>query len=175
VLRLAFAALPFAVTLVMDGSLNVGALVVRGSVLWTDATQPAAEQWLCAGYVAVEDSAVFNVTVVSASAIVYLKANGMSHSELGARALGGIGVINAHGPRVTIAGRPLRRTWSLLATPASAGYAVALCDRGPASPPPATVARPLRRPSARMLERLDEQGHVDRAAARPARNELARG
>ena len=41
---------PEGVALTLDSPLVVGALVVRGTVTWTDATQAAATQWLCAGY-----------------------------------------------------------------------------------------------------------------------------
>ena len=37
----------------------MGALLVRGTLVWDDTTQAgAAEQWLCAGYVAVEQHVV---------------------------------------------------------------------------------------------------------------------
>ena len=55
--------LPLTLTLIhlgpQAGPLNVGALLVRGTLVWDDTTQAgAAEQWLCAGYVAVEQHVV---------------------------------------------------------------------------------------------------------------------
>ena len=108
---------PEGTTLVMDGSLDVGALVVRGQLVWDDSTQAADAQWLCAGYIAAERSGSLHVDVVNRRAFIYLKANELTHASLGVRALGGIGQASS----VRIRGRPLRRTWSLLAEPAHAG------------------------------------------------------
>ena len=41
------------VTVTMNSNLNLAALVVNGSIVWTDASQPSSDQWLCAGYIAV--------------------------------------------------------------------------------------------------------------------------
>ena len=41
-------------TLRMETNLDVAALVVRGAIMWDDASQTADDQWLCAGYVATE-------------------------------------------------------------------------------------------------------------------------
>ena len=106
---------PAGSTLRMSGSVNVAALVVQGSVVWTDETQRVEDQWLCAGYVAVEAGATFNLTVAAARAWVYIKDNGAGHTALGARAFGGI---RGH---VSVQGRPLERTFSLLAAAAAAG------------------------------------------------------
>lgn len=67
--------IPAGMTLRMDSNLNVAALIVRGKVEWTDATQSSTHQWLCAGYVAVEEGGVFNLEVLSGkfSAWVYIK------------------------------------------------------------------------------------------------------
>jgi hypothetical protein len=100
---------PAGATLLLDGSLNVGSLVVRGSVVWTDETQPTDVQWLCAGYVAVEVGGAFNMSLGSRHAYLFIKNNGASHVDIGPRALGAVG------GAVRIAGRPMRRTWSLLA------------------------------------------------------------
>ena len=48
---------------------------------------------------------------------IYVKDNGAVHASLGARAVGAVGTLAGTGPAVEIAGRPLRRTWSLLAEP----------------------------------------------------------
>ena len=63
---------PSGTTLLLDGSLKVAALVVRGTVEWTDASQPAEEQWLCAGYVAVEVGGAWSMNVTAKRAIVYV-------------------------------------------------------------------------------------------------------
>ena len=44
---------PKGMTLTMSGDLNVAALVVNGTLTWSDTTQTANDQWLCAGYIAV--------------------------------------------------------------------------------------------------------------------------
>ena len=54
----------------------MGALLVLGTLVWDETTQAgAAEQWLCAGYVAVEGtgSMVVNLPSSSHSAFFYLK------------------------------------------------------------------------------------------------------
>ena len=112
--------IPFGATLRMDGPLNVGALLVRGTLVWDDATQAgAAEQWLCAGYVAVEAAGTMMVSLPSSShsAFLYLKNNGAVHGGgLGRRALGAVG-----GGRLELRGRALGRAWSLLAEAPAAG------------------------------------------------------
>ena len=111
---------PSGAMLRMDGPLNVGALLVRGTLVWDDATQAgAAEQWLCAGYVAVEATGTMVVSLLSSSlsAFLYLKNNGAVHSGgLGRRALGAVG-----GGRIELRGRALGRAWSLLAEAPAAG------------------------------------------------------
>ena len=106
-------------TLRMTGSLNVGALIVRGLLLWDDTTQAAgaSEQWLCAGYVAIEPGGVANISLPSRSmhGVVYIKDNGLAHPVLGTRAFGGYDGV------VSIRGSPLRRTFSLLAQAATIG------------------------------------------------------
>ncbi|KAK3268713.1 hypothetical protein CYMTET_22795 [Cymbomonas tetramitiformis] len=113
------------VTLTMDQSLDVVALVVKGKLLWDDVSQTAAEQWLCAAYVTVENNGTMRVDVRSEEkrAYIYLKDNGVRHEALGHRALGGIhSSRSAPGlPLLEIAGRTLRRTWSLLAATVTSG------------------------------------------------------
>lgn len=108
---------PANVLLRMDSNLRVGALVVRGSVRWDDTTQAVPEQWLCAGYVAFEDGSRFDMNLASSArrAFIYMQANGLSHGLLGERAFGGIR------SDLHVVGRTLRRTWSLLASPAESG------------------------------------------------------
>ena len=45
--------IPFGLTVVMNSNLNVGALVVKGKLIWNDESQEPINQWLCAGYIAV--------------------------------------------------------------------------------------------------------------------------
>lgn len=45
---------PRGLRLVMDGDLNVPALKVQGDLVWREDDQVGDEQYLCAGYVAVE-------------------------------------------------------------------------------------------------------------------------
>jgi hypothetical protein len=123
---------PSGSTLLLDGSLKVAALVVRGTVVWTDVSQPTDDQWLCAGYVAVEVGGAWSMNVTAKRAIVYVMgaavlglehqtsrrmatytsgarartANRAVHHVLGSRAFG------ATGGRLELSGRPLRRTTS---------------------------------------------------------------
>lgn len=46
---------PTGLTVTMNSNLNVAALVISGSLIWSDNTQVANAQWLCAGYIAVSD------------------------------------------------------------------------------------------------------------------------
>ena len=47
--------IPAGFTVTMTSNLNVGALVVQGTIVWSDTTQVTNEQYLCAGYIAVRD------------------------------------------------------------------------------------------------------------------------
>ena len=47
--------IPAGFTVVMNSNLNVAALVVKGSLTWTDVSQTTSNQWLCAGYIAVRN------------------------------------------------------------------------------------------------------------------------
>lgn len=114
-------------TLIMDGNLNVGALVVRGSLRWDDGTQQADVQWLCAGFIAVEGT--LELIVSNRTAFVYIKENGAIHHALGVRGIGGIGASSL----VNIRGRPLQRSWSLLAEPAAAGATELITVHEPSS------------------------------------------
>ena len=48
--------IPAGFTVTMNSNLNLAALVVKGTLLWTDVTQFSNDQWLCAGYIAVRNS-----------------------------------------------------------------------------------------------------------------------
>ena len=105
-------------TVLVSSSINVGALLIRGSVVWGDNTQEAPGLHLCAGYVVVESGGVFDLQVTDGSktAVVYIKDNGAVHSVMRSRAFGGVG-----SAEVNVVGRQMRRTWSLLSRPASQG------------------------------------------------------
>lgn len=79
---------PFGTTFQVDGSINLGALVVRGEVEWTDATQPSQDAYLCAGYVAVEGQGSWSMNLQDKGAVVYIKDNGYAHGHLRSRAFG---------------------------------------------------------------------------------------
>mmetsp|Transcript_7462 Transcript_7462/g.10983 ORF Transcript_7462/g.10983 Transcript_7462/m.10983 type:complete len:1688 (-) Transcript_7462:558-5621(-) len=116
--------IPAGMTLRMESNLNVSALTVRGKVEWTDATQSSTHQWLCAGFIAVEEGGVFNLEVLSGdlSAWVYIKDNGAMHSVLRTRVFGAVGGnVSETSTLLNVRGRPLSRTWSLLASPVLPG------------------------------------------------------
>lgn len=103
--------IPLGTTLTMNSNLDVGALIIKGSFVWTDATQNSLEQFLCAGYVAV-DGGKFNLSVVTKKAYIYIKDNNAFDPVLTKRGFGGY-----RGAIIDIKGKPLARTWSLLALP----------------------------------------------------------
>ena len=96
-------------TLIMDSNLNVFALIIRGKLLWSDLTQQTAVQWLCAGYVVVENQGAFQLSNLSPSmqSIIYIKDNGAMHPTLRSRVFGGVGSRTAtakNGPLVNMTG-----------------------------------------------------------------------
>jgi len=117
--------IPSGIVIEMNHSLNVGALIVRGSLEWNVATTGntngvAQTIYLCAGYVAVEDngSFVMDVQQPGQSAWIYIKGNGALHPSLRTRGFGGVANQNSNdNPIIDIQGRKLTRTWSLLSTP----------------------------------------------------------
>jgi len=128
--------IPEGITLVMDVNLHVAALIVKGSVLWTDETQLSRVElteedientdtntnsnsgsFLCAGYVAVESPGSWLMNLQNKNAWIYLTNNGMAHPFLRSRAFGGIG----DGSRVEVIGRDMARAWSLLSEPMLVG------------------------------------------------------
>jgi plastocyanin len=126
--------LPTGVTLLMDASINVAALRVlsHAHVRWDTATQTATHQWLCAGYVAIEGSGSSFTLDLSEdgkkNAYIYIKDNGVTHSYLRTRAFGAVASDSpaysgdlSNGPVITIKGKPIRRTWSVLAEPLLSG------------------------------------------------------
>ena len=112
---------PKGLILLMNGNLNVAALVLReGTLQWDASTQSMKDQFLCAGYIAVEGSTgefklhLSNAAGADKRAWIYIKDNGAKHYALGTRAFGSIGS-TTNKPTLDLAGRPLRRTWTLLA------------------------------------------------------------
>ena len=76
----------------ISSNLNVFALVVRGNLVWTDKTQSNSNQWICAGYIAVEGAGKFHINVQNSSqrSFIYIKDNGAVHATLRTRAFGGV-------------------------------------------------------------------------------------
>lgn len=112
------------VTLFMNSNLNVAALLVRGQVIWNDRTQRTSTQYLCAGYVVMEDYGRFNMSLVNPqhTAYIYLKDNGYAHpSNLQIRVFGGVDMSGGTKPIIDVTGRPLARTWSLMASAVAIG------------------------------------------------------
>jgi len=108
----------------MDQSLNVGALIIRGSLEWnkasTNTNGTAQTLYLCAGYVAVEGNGSFlmDIQQIRQSAWIYIKDNGAQHPDLRVRGFGGVARENSDdNPTIDIQGRKLIRTWSLLSSP----------------------------------------------------------
>jgi len=100
-------------TVAVDGGWDVGALIVKGELVVADGA------WLCAGYVVAEGAGVIRV---EDAATIFIKNNGAVHPILRARAFGSVATRGAsEKPLVDVRGRPLDRTWSLLAAPAYAG------------------------------------------------------
>ena len=114
--------LPAGTTLRVDTNLNLGALLVRGGVEWTDSTQLDASAFICAGYVAVEGQGKWEMDLQTKTAYIYLKDNGATHHTLRTRAFGGHAEnFGEDNPTIDIKGREMKRTWSLLSQPLSQG------------------------------------------------------
>jgi len=118
--------LPDELTLQMDGNLNVGALIVRGVLKWTASTQSSSssDQFLCGGYIVVEGNGSFDMDLNSSDETqqrtgwIYIKNNGAVHPELRSRSFGTSKErLSSDNPTMTIRGRTLGRTWSLLSEP----------------------------------------------------------
>jgi len=122
----------------MTSSLNLSALIVRGELYWRGADQAEMEQWIYAGYVAVEGEGKFIMNLSGdgsgggsggsgKNGWIYIKDNGAVHPVGRERFFGGAATHHAAygqgkpGPTVEITGRELTRTWSLLSKPLSAG------------------------------------------------------
>lgn len=104
------------VTLIMDTSLILGALIVKGRLVWNDSSQSHQDQYLCAGYMVAEENGRFELSLTSPKqkAWIYLRNNGAIHPTLRSRVLGSFASGYNHNPYLEIQGRPMTRTWSLL-------------------------------------------------------------
>ena len=104
-------------TLIMNDNINVAAIKVLGSIYWNETTQTKPIQWLCAGYLVLEQNGIFKLSLnsLATKAIVYIKNNGAVHSSLRTRVFGAYNTDSTIiGPTIDVAGRPMVRTWSLL-------------------------------------------------------------
>ncbi|CAJ1930817.1 unnamed protein product [Cylindrotheca closterium] len=104
------------VTLIMDTSLILGALIIKGGLVWNDSSQSNQDQYLCAGYMVVEGNGRFELSLASPQqkAWIYLRNNGAIHPALRSRVLGSFASGYNDNPLLEIQGRPMLRTWSLL-------------------------------------------------------------
>jgi hypothetical protein len=112
--------LPDGLKLQMDGNLNVGALIVRGNLLWNSSTQASTNQFLCGGFIVVEENGSFDMDLnESKNSWIYIKNNGAEHPELQSRSFGTYKPRDSSdNPTMVISGRTdLKRTWSLLSEP----------------------------------------------------------
>ena len=113
--------IPLGVYLQVDTSLNLGALIVKGTVEWNDDTQLNSSAFVCAGYIAIEGQGKWEMDIQVNEAYIYIKDNGAVHSELRSRALGSWAETSSDYPMIDITGRDLTRTWSLLSVPIQSG------------------------------------------------------
>ena len=79
---------PLGTTFLVDDGINLGALIVRGNVEWSDATQTVDSSYLCAGYVAVEGHGKWEMDLQDKDGVIYVKDNGFEHGHLRSRAFG---------------------------------------------------------------------------------------
>ena len=101
--------IPAGLTVTMNSNLNLAALVVKGTLLWTDGTQVSSNQWLCAGYIGV-DGGRFEMNLLEKQGYIYIKNNGLKDDSIKTRAFGSYNT-----GKIYVTGRALARTWSLLA------------------------------------------------------------
>ena len=113
--------IPFGITLQVDTSLSLAALIVKGVVEWTDDTQVNPSAFMCAGYIAVEGLGKWEMDVQSKDSFVYIKDNGAVHPMLRSRSFGSAAMNIGDYPTIEISGRELSRTWSLLSKPLQQG------------------------------------------------------
>ena len=88
--------IPFGMTFQIDASINLGTLIVRGNVEWTDDTMMDNADdgiFVCAGYIVVEGLGKWEMNVQGSNksnknAVIYIKDNGFEHAHLRSRAFG---------------------------------------------------------------------------------------
>ena len=93
--------IPFGMTFQVDASINLGALIVRGNVEWTDDTMmmdvvadddSSGGIFVCAGYIVVEGLGKWEMNVQGSKGnknpVIYIKDNGFEHAHLRSRAFG---------------------------------------------------------------------------------------
>lgn len=104
------------ITVIMDTSLVLGALIIKGRLVWNDSYQSQQDQYLCAGFVVIEENGKFELSLNSSQkkAWIYLRNNGAIHAALRSRVLGSFSSANNHKPYLEIQGRPMVRSWSIL-------------------------------------------------------------
>ena len=113
--------IPLGVFLQVDTSLNLGALIVKGTIEWNDDTQVNSSAFVCAGYIAVEGQGKWEMDIQVKDAYIYIKYNGAVHTKLRSRAFGTWAETVSDYPMIDITGRDLARTWSLLSVPIQSG------------------------------------------------------
>jgi hypothetical protein len=109
--------LPDGLKLQMNGNLNVGGLIIRGNLEWTSSSQASDHQFLCGGFVVVEQNGSFEMDLnESKNGWIYIKNNGAEHPQLQTRSFGTYKErASSDNPTMVISGRNnLKRTWSLL-------------------------------------------------------------
>ena len=99
----------------MDAPLVVGTLTVFGTLVWNDVTQVDDVAWLCAGFVAV-NGGQFQMHITSKNSFIYIKNTGIVENTLRMRGFGGY-----NNATVSIEGRQMARTWSVLAATVQQG------------------------------------------------------
>ena len=111
--------IPAGVAVTMDSNLNLASLVIKGSIIWNDQTQKENHQWLCSGFVAVEENGQFNLDLSNENndktAWIYIKDNLATHESLRTRAFGAVSTDRSlYSPKIEISGRELKRSWSII-------------------------------------------------------------
>ncbi|KAJ1626510.1 hypothetical protein T492DRAFT_910036 [Pavlovales sp. CCMP2436] len=106
----------------LDADMSVRTLTILGELLWDTSADGLT---LFAGYVLVSGGGLLQIGTSASPmllrATVHIRANGATHETLGERFLGSHPSSGDLTPRLEIYGRPLTRTWSLLARDAQAG------------------------------------------------------
>ena len=125
-------------TLEVNSSIKLHSLIVRNgaTVRWSDNTQSSQNQWMCAGYIVVEKDGTWDMNLQDPSkrAWIYIMNNGAVHQGLRSRVFGsytppdemhmghmGMSMGPEPLPKLSVIGRELKRTWSLLAKPLVSG------------------------------------------------------